>query len=208
MQKQILEILNGIRPDVDFENEKLLIDNSILDSFDIIAIVGEFNDTFDIDIDVEDLEPVNFNTVEAMQELNIMIEAEREIVNSTMQAYQENDLETARKIKPFSAAVSTLCEILEARHIGRLTRGECSIRQGAEFNELLNCFERIASHCVTISGIVRRNYDGNPDYHVHSMSARELSTEEYNEYYEDFLKRYDVIMKVERPISIEDEAVQ
>ena len=67
--EKILEILRGIRPDVDFVHEKKLIDDKILDSFDIISIVGEFNDAFDVDIDVEDLEPVNFNTVEAMQEL-------------------------------------------------------------------------------------------------------------------------------------------
>ena len=66
---KILEILKEIRPDVDFENEKLLIDDHILDSFDIISIVGAFNDEFDIEIDVEDLEPANFNTVEAMQQL-------------------------------------------------------------------------------------------------------------------------------------------
>lgn len=67
--EDILEILNEVRPDVDFENEKLLIDDGILDSFDIITIVSEFNETFDIDIDVEDLEPENFNTVEAMKDL-------------------------------------------------------------------------------------------------------------------------------------------
>ncbi|MBQ9316475.1 MAG: hypothetical protein IJ203_06595 [Atopobiaceae bacterium] len=66
---EILEILNEVRPDVDFENEKLLIDDNILDSFDIITIVSEFNEAFDIDIDVEDLEPENFNTVAAMKEL-------------------------------------------------------------------------------------------------------------------------------------------
>lgn len=65
----ILEILNEVRPDVDFESEKLLIDDGILDSFDIITIVSEFNEAFDIDIDVEDLEPENFNTIEAMKEL-------------------------------------------------------------------------------------------------------------------------------------------
>ena len=67
--EEILAILREIRPDVDFENETKLIDDDILDSFDIIAIVGEFNDAFGIDIDVEDLEPDNFNTVEAMKEL-------------------------------------------------------------------------------------------------------------------------------------------
>lgn len=66
---KILEILDEVRPDVDFENEKLLIDDGILDSFDIITIVSSFNDEFDVEIDVEDLEPYNFNTVEAMKEL-------------------------------------------------------------------------------------------------------------------------------------------
>jgi acyl carrier protein len=66
---KILEILEEVRPDVDFRKEKKLIDDDILDSFDIITIVSEFNEEFDIDIDVEDLEPENFNTIEAMEEL-------------------------------------------------------------------------------------------------------------------------------------------
>lgn len=67
--EKIMEILQEIRPDVDFANEKKLIDGKVLDSFDIISIVSEFNEAFDIEIDVEDLEPDNFNTVEAMKEL-------------------------------------------------------------------------------------------------------------------------------------------
>ena len=67
--EQLLEILKGVRPDVDFVNEKKLIDDQILDSFDIISIVGELNDAYDIEIDVEELEPDNFNTVEAMLQL-------------------------------------------------------------------------------------------------------------------------------------------
>ena len=66
---EILEILNEVRPDVDFLAEERLIDDEVLDSFDIITIVGEFNEEFDIQIDVEDLEPENFNTVAAMKEL-------------------------------------------------------------------------------------------------------------------------------------------
>ena len=73
---KILEILKGIRPDVDFVSEKKLIDGNVLDSFDIISIVGEFNEAFDIEIDVEDLEPDNLNTVEAMQELITKLQEE------------------------------------------------------------------------------------------------------------------------------------
>ena len=66
---KVLEILKGVRPDVDFQAEKKLIDANVLDSFDIIAIVGEFGDEFGVDIDVADLEPENFNSAEAMWEL-------------------------------------------------------------------------------------------------------------------------------------------
>ena len=144
----------------------------------------------------------------AMHDLNALIEAERDIVNSTIRSFLDSDLETAMKIKPFSAAISSLCEILRARHIGRLRRGECTMGQGAGFNDLLNCFDRIASHCVAISGQVRRAYQSNPDYHVHSLKARELTEEEYQSIYNGFLEKYDVVRDVERPISIEDEAVK
>lgn len=69
MKEQLLKLLREVRPDVDFENEKKLIDDSILDSFDIIQIVMDMNETFDVEIQVEDLEPVNFNDIDAMIEL-------------------------------------------------------------------------------------------------------------------------------------------
>jgi len=67
--ERLLEILKSIREDVDFENEKKLIDDGILDSFDIVSIVGELCDEYDITITVEDMEPENFNSLEAIHEL-------------------------------------------------------------------------------------------------------------------------------------------
>ena len=69
MMDELMRILSEIRPDVDFEHETKLIDDEILDSLDIIAIVGELNEAFDIEIDVEDLEPENFNSASAIMEL-------------------------------------------------------------------------------------------------------------------------------------------
>jgi len=67
--EELLTILSEIRPDVDFEMETQLIDGGILDSFDIISIVGEVNSAFDVEINVDDLLPENFNSAEAMYEL-------------------------------------------------------------------------------------------------------------------------------------------
>lgn len=69
MKEKVLKILKAVRQDVDFENEKALIDDSLLDSFDIISIVSDLNDEFDIDITADELEPENFNTLDAIVEL-------------------------------------------------------------------------------------------------------------------------------------------
>jgi acyl carrier protein len=66
---ELKEILEEIRPDLDFEAEKKLIDDGILDSFDIISIVAELNSTYNIEINVADLLPENFNSMENMLEL-------------------------------------------------------------------------------------------------------------------------------------------
>jgi len=66
MREELMKILEELRPDVEFEKEKKLIDDGILDSFDIVTLVGDLNDTFDIDINVEDLQPENFNHVDNM----------------------------------------------------------------------------------------------------------------------------------------------
>jgi acyl carrier protein len=67
--EKILEILSDVRPDIDFKQEELLVDGGLLDSFDIVSIISELNDTFDINIRVHDLKPENFNSVAKIQAL-------------------------------------------------------------------------------------------------------------------------------------------
>lgn len=76
--ERVLEILTDVRPDVDFMNETKLIDDGILDSFDIIAITSELNSEFDIEIPIDELEPYNYNTVQAIWELIQRLQEEDE----------------------------------------------------------------------------------------------------------------------------------
>lgn len=69
LRERVLQILQEVRHDVDFEKETELIDDGILDSFDIIAVVSELNENFEIEITADELEPENFNTLDAVVEL-------------------------------------------------------------------------------------------------------------------------------------------
>ena len=74
--EKLLEILKGIKADVDFEKEKDLIDGGILTSFDIIRLVMEINSEFDIEISPLYIIPENFKSAEAIMALIEKIEEE------------------------------------------------------------------------------------------------------------------------------------
>ena len=65
----LMAILEELRPDVDFANEKSLVTGGVFDSFDITSLVSQLNDEFDITIKPANLLPENFNSVDAMVEL-------------------------------------------------------------------------------------------------------------------------------------------
>ncbi len=65
----LLEILQELHPEVDFTTCDTLIDDKILDSFDIISIITEINSEFDVAIPAEEIIPENFNSAEALYDL-------------------------------------------------------------------------------------------------------------------------------------------
>lgn len=74
--EDLLRILSDLHPDVDFETEEHLIDDMILDSFDIVSLITEINDEFDVTITAKDIIPENFNSAKALYELIQNLEEE------------------------------------------------------------------------------------------------------------------------------------
>ena len=66
---ELLEILENLHPEVNFDTCTTLIDDKILDSFDIITIISEINEEFDVVIPAEEIIPENFNSAQALYEL-------------------------------------------------------------------------------------------------------------------------------------------
>ncbi len=63
---KLLEILKEAKSEVDFSTEKALIDNGLLDSFDVVQLVMKLNEEFDIEIGAEEITPENFNSAESI----------------------------------------------------------------------------------------------------------------------------------------------
>ncbi len=63
----VIEVLEDVREDIDYESETALIDNKVLDSFDILSIISALNDEFDISIPAKDIVPENFNSAAALR---------------------------------------------------------------------------------------------------------------------------------------------
>lgn len=69
MKEKILDILEGIRPEIDYEMEENLITDGLLDSFAIVSIINALNDEFDIEVTIGELRPENLNSVDNMVQL-------------------------------------------------------------------------------------------------------------------------------------------
>ena len=73
---ELLEILENLHPEEDFDTCTTLIDDMILDSFDIITIISEINEEFDVVIPAEEIVPENFNSAQALYDLVKKLEDE------------------------------------------------------------------------------------------------------------------------------------
>jgi len=74
--EELLEILRDLHPEVDYENCDTLIDDKILDSFDIVTVIAEVCDQFDVTISAEHITPENFNSAQALYDLICSLEDE------------------------------------------------------------------------------------------------------------------------------------
>lgn len=76
IMEELMEILNDLHPDVDFETEERLVDDKILDSFDIVSLIAEINEAYDIAITAKDILPENFNSAKSLYALIQKLEEE------------------------------------------------------------------------------------------------------------------------------------
>ena len=71
-----MEILENLHPEIDFNTCDTLIDDNLIDSFDIVTIISEINEEYDVVIPAEEIVPENFNSAKALYALIQKLEDE------------------------------------------------------------------------------------------------------------------------------------
>ena len=74
--EELNKLLSGLHPEADFNACQTLIDDGVLDSFDIVTIVADIYDVFDVSIPAEEIIPENFNSMAALYELILRLSDE------------------------------------------------------------------------------------------------------------------------------------
>jgi len=67
--EQLMEMLKCNYPGIDFENEKQLMTNGVLDSMAVVAIIADIESLFDVSVTMEYIQPMYFESVETMWEM-------------------------------------------------------------------------------------------------------------------------------------------
>jgi phosphate:Na+ symporter len=130
----------------------------------------------------------------AWDELNVCIQALREIVSLTQTALTNNDLNIARQVEPLEEIIDGLTEELKVRHINRIQSGNCTLELGFIFNDCINNFERVADHCSNIAVAVLETEDSDLLAHDYLRGIKQNNQETYRKWLDVYSEKYGQVL--------------
>ena len=134
---------------------------------------------------------IRFSSV-AEHELSILESATKDIMDLTIDAFENQDMDTAKHVEPLKDLLSILCDELKMRHVQRLRDGICSLDQGIYYSELLNNLERIADHCSNVAVCLLEMATSDYDSHAYLSQYRREKTGEYATYFKEYDEKYGI----------------
>ena len=131
-------------------------------------------------------------SAEASRQLSIATNAIYEIVDITIEAFCNNNIELAANIEPLEQVVDGLMFAIRSGHINRLQSGECTIELGFVLSDIINNYERISDHCsnigVTLIEVAQNSYDT----HEYLNSVKSNENREFKEKFDAYAAKYSL----------------
>ncbi|MCI6486496.1 MAG: Na/Pi cotransporter family protein [Clostridiales bacterium] len=128
----------------------------------------------------------------ARRELSVLSTAVSDMVSLCFESFKKNNVEDAFRVEPFEERIDILCDEMKLRHVDRLQNGVCSLGQGFVFNDLVTNLERVADHCSNIAIAMIELQADTYDAHSYVINLKELHSHRFDEYYEEYSKKYEI----------------
>ena len=136
------------------------------------------------------------------REIDTIAAAVEYTMENTFNAFINDDGALAVRVEPLSEAIDNLKEIIKSHHVERLQAGECSIEGGVSLFDLINSFERIASHAANVALHIVKKVGGDKNFDEMHGHANDIFSEEYKALYHYYESMY--IEPVQKPLSKEE----
>ena len=127
---------------------------------------------------------------QALQELQVLENAVQDLLDKTIVAFENGDVEAAKKVEPLEQVIDELVRELKSRHIARLQAGKCSHDYGYMFNDLLNDLERVADHCSNVAVDMIEVEANSFDTHEYLDKMRDGADADFERRYARYAGRY------------------
>ena len=125
----------------------------------------------------------------AQQELTTIVEALDEILDITVRAYLNSDVELAGRVEPLEQVIDRLTAVCKDNHIRRLQKGACTIEGGFVLSDLLNNYERISDHCSNVAVAIIEVEHNSFDTHKY-LNGVKYGNSTFNEIYDAYSEKY------------------
>ncbi len=164
------------------------------ESSKLLHVIGDFERISDHAVNilesVEELKEKEMAFSDAAQkEMSSMAAAVEEIVEHTVDAFANGNMESAVLVEPLEQIIDTLKDTLRSRHIERMQKGDCSIEAGFVWSDLLNNLERVSDHCSNIVGCMVEIANDKLDMHEYLKEVK-AESHEYADIYKAYTEKY------------------
>jgi len=160
----------------------------------LLKIIGDFERISDhavsLLLSAEEMRDKNLEfTDAAVSELALIASAVREILDLSLKAFLEDDMESSSSVEPLKQVIGQLKEEMRTRHILRMQHGKCSINAGFIWSDLLTDLGRTSDHCSNIAGCVTDIAHYNMNLHE-SLRKFRNSSEEFDRKFRQYTDKY------------------
>ncbi len=128
----------------------------------------------------------------AEEELSVFTGAIKDIVNTSILVFQEEDLKLALQVEPLEEVIDHLNVEVKKRHIKRLRKGKCTIEMGFVLSDISTNYERVSDHCSNIALCLLQLNEDNFDTHMYQENISASDNKEFNAEYKRLRTRYQL----------------